>query len=202
MSLIIDNKPEQKTDEKREAPIKEGIYDARCIALVDLGKQEDNFDPNNIQWRTKIWLEFEIPGEPDPKNGLPHKVSISNFGWTLSFHEKSKLLPEINKWRGEDIEEGDNFQLPEFIKEDIPCRVKVIDNNGYNEVTKIMAAKNEVPAREAPPLIFDINDDLNNQELLDHIPPFIRKIIFKSKEGSEYRKKLEHEGEFDGDIPF
>src|ERR1700753_4211749 len=83
-------------------PAPEGLWPAVCCDVVDLGIVDWGFGP---QVKIKICWQLE---EEDPKTG--ERVFVSQT-FTPSLHEKSKLRPILEAWRGKKF---DKSELKQF----------------------------------------------------------------------------------------
>lgn len=101
----------------------EGLWPAVCVDVVDLGLQKTQWGSNykvDIRWI----LDEQDPGI-DPKSNKPYIVSNR---YTLSLHEKSRLRPMLEAWRGRKFtqEELDGFDLEKLIGAN--CQLQVVHN--------------------------------------------------------------------------
>lgn len=99
----------------------EGLYSAVCVDVVDLGLVKTQWGENykvQIRWQ----LEEQDP-ESDPQR--PYMVLAT---YTNSLHEKSRLRPMLEAWRGRKFsaEELDGFDLEKLLG--VNCQVQVIHN--------------------------------------------------------------------------
>ena len=112
---IIASKPKS---EFSTAP--EGLHPAVCCDVVDLGTVKvGDYEPRHmvqIRWMLE---------DTDPKTSRPYIVMQR---YTLSLHEKSKLRPMLEAWRGKKFtaEELEGFDLEKLIG--VNCQVQVVHN--------------------------------------------------------------------------
>lgn len=111
MSIIAKKKKTEFT------PAPEGLHSAVCCDVVDLGIVES-------QWGSahKVQIRWQLE-EKDAKTDKPFMV-VSKY--TLSLHEKSRLRPMLEAWRGRKFtnDELDGFDLEALIG--VNCQVQVI----------------------------------------------------------------------------
>ncbi len=83
MSLVIKEK-------ENEYPIpEEGIFDAVCVDVVDIGKVETPWGP-----KEKITLMFELDAQDEAGNRY-----VVGKRYTKSLNERSNLRADLSKWR-------------------------------------------------------------------------------------------------------
>ncbi len=91
MAIIV----ESKGGKFEKCP--EGVHFAVCVGIWDLGTQ-----PSELYEPTRqVMFSWEIVGDEAP-SGEPYFVSQS---FTMSLHEKSKLRPKLEAWRGKPFSE-------------------------------------------------------------------------------------------------
>jgi hypothetical protein len=91
MSLVIKEKP-------KEYPIPdEGIYNAVCVDVVDIGTVETPWGP-----KEKISIMFELDAEDEKGNRF-----IVGKRYTKSLNEKSNLRQDIETWRNRNFRNAD-----------------------------------------------------------------------------------------------
>lgn len=127
MSILIKEQPKQY-------PIpNEGIYDAVCVDVVDLGKLDSPWGKKH-----KVTLIFELAQQsPD---GTPFVVSRR---YTMSLNEKAHLRQDLERWRNKQFkpqELQDGFDLESLIG--VSCIVFIshneTDKRTYANVENIM----------------------------------------------------------------
>lgn len=82
-------------------PPPEGIHNAVCVDVIDLGMQE-------TEWgiKPKLKLTFEL--ETSAEDGYGFWVSK---GFTASLHPKATLAQFLSKWRGKPFAENEKIDL-------------------------------------------------------------------------------------------
>jgi hypothetical protein len=122
MSYIVGNTQEQK----EWINAQEGVHNAVCVDIVDLGMVE-GFQGKE---RHKMRLVFEVE-ELHPTTGEPLIVS-QQYG--VSLHENANLRKDLEKWRGKPFspEELQRFDLERLIG--VSCQVVVSQN--YNDTNQ------------------------------------------------------------------
>jgi hypothetical protein len=87
-----------ESNDRDFVPCPDGEHHAVCIDVVDLGMETNNFTGKLTHKMRLVWETEATTGEVDD-NGQPIHFTVSQR-FTVSLHEKSNLLPFINKWRG------------------------------------------------------------------------------------------------------
>ena len=110
-----------------------GVHKARCIKVIDLGTQKNEFE-GNITWKRQILVIWEVP-EQTSETSEP--LTISKF-YTLSLHEKSNLGIDLTSWRGRPFSETEKkgFDISKLIGH--TCLLNVIQGNKNNKIGSIM----------------------------------------------------------------
>lgn len=123
MSLTV-----KETKGGGSAPIEPGAYPARCVGVVDLGIQHNDF---NNKDQEKVRLIFELPTERVQVDGEDKPRWLSK-PYTASLHEKSTLRHDLDAWRGKPFtqEELAGFNLANVIN--APCLLTVVNQEGKN----------------------------------------------------------------------
>jgi hypothetical protein len=113
MSYIV------KDNKKEYTPAPEGLHQAVCIDVVDLGIQK-TFYGDKVQIEIR-WVIEEI----DPKTNKPHML-LKRF--TPSLHKKANLRSTLEAWRGKKFtdEELKGFDIEKLLGAN--CQVQVIHN--------------------------------------------------------------------------
>ncbi len=171
-----------KSEPKQQ--IEAGTYIARCYSMVHIGT-------NSFEWNgetktsNKVRITFELPTELKVfKEGEEAKPLVISKEYTLSLHEKSKLRPELESWRGKKFtdEEASDFDMAKLIG--VPAFINIIHNEkGYAEIATISKTPKgmECPPQVNPNMILDFNENWN-EEVFAKLPEFIKKKIQSSVE--------------------
>lgn len=89
-----------KDSGKDFTPAPEGLWPGVCVDVVDLGiLQYGDYEPSH-----QIEIRVVLDADPPLPTGKPH-MSVRRF--TLSLHEKSKLRPFLESWRGRKFTEAE-----------------------------------------------------------------------------------------------
>ena len=113
MAIIV------KDNKKEYTAAPEGVWPAVCCDVVDLGIQRTMYGE-----QVKIEIRWQLEGI-DPKTKFPYMVTQR---YTPSLHEKSKLRPMLEAWRGRRFtgEELKGFDIEKLIGAN--CQLQVIHN--------------------------------------------------------------------------
>lgn len=141
---------------ERFTPAPEGVYNAVCVDVVDLGMQ-----PTLWGDKPKLKLVWEIEAKMD--DGRPFLVS-HRYGATI--HEKSALRKHLKTWRGRDFtkEELEDFDVDKVIG--APCQL-VISHNENKEgdiFANVEAVLKATSAKLSPTGKYQRVKDRKNQE--------------------------------------
>lgn len=111
---IIAKKPESSF-----SPCPEGLHQAVCVDVVDLGIVKGQFGEKH-----KVELRWQVDVE-DEQRGKRYEL---RKWYTLSLHEKSNLRKDLECWRGRKFTEAElaGFDLEALLKAN--CQLQVIHN--------------------------------------------------------------------------
>src|SRR4029079_18261131 len=132
---IIAKKPESSFE-----PCPEGLHQAVCVDVVDLGVQKSQFGEKH---------KVEIRWQVDQENEQGRRFQLRKW-YTLSLHEKSNLRKDLECWRGRKFTETElaGFDLENLIKAN--CQLQVIHNlsdegKTYDNVQAIVPHNAKLP---------------------------------------------------------
>lgn len=157
-----------------------GVHKARCIKVIDLGTQKQEYG-GETSWKRQILVIWELPEELN--NDQP--MTISKF-YTLSLHEKSNLGKDLTSWRGRPFTETEKqgFDVEKLIG--VTCQVNVMHkDNGKEDISSIMplGKDDKIAEQFNPSVSFDIGDFQKGQkETFNQLSEGIRRMILRSKE--------------------
>lgn len=164
------------------APIEAGSYPARCVGVIDLGIQHNDFNDKDQE---KVRLVFELPTERTQVDGEDKPRWLSK-PYTASLHEKATLRRDLDAWRGKPFtpEELAGFDLANVLN--APCLLTVINVEGKNggSYAKISGVSRpmkgmEVPPLENAPIKFDMDAE-DADEVLKSLPNWMQEEVKKS----------------------
>lgn len=180
---------------KREL-IEAGTYFARCFQLIDLGTQRGEYQGKEIVSK-KLLIAFELPTEikkfQDKEGKDIEAPFVLSKEFTQSLGEKSKLLPFLQSWRGQNFtpEELKKFNVSTLLG--APCMIGVSvgtskKGNQFNEITGITRVMKGFQI--IPPFNEKVEFSLFNEDgtinfdaaLFDKLPNFIQEKIKVSDE--------------------
>lgn len=122
MSIILTNK-------SNFIPAPEGVHDAVCVDVVDLGMVKVTWKGKTKESH-KVRIAWELDKEMPPnEDGEKKGRFIAMNRYTLSMDAKSNLRKMLKTWRGRDFtkEEMDGFDLEKIIG--IPCQILITHND-------------------------------------------------------------------------
>lgn len=139
-----------------------GAHKAVCYRVADLGsKYSEQFDKTT----RKCMISFEILDEQDDDG---NNLVISWFG-TLSLHEKSKLRPQLEGWRGKKFteEELKGFDISKLLG--VPVNLYLIEDEKYTNIQNMMKwtdSEKPAPTNSIMEIGFDTIEHFSNIETL------------------------------------
>ena len=122
-----------KTSEQTYPKVPIGVHKARCIKVIDLGTQKQDFK-GDVSWKRQALVIWELPEQLS--NDLP--MTISKF-YSLTLHEKSNLGQDLVSWRGRPFTETEKagFNITKLIGQ--TCQVQVMHkDNGKEKISNII----------------------------------------------------------------
>lgn len=195
-------------------PIEAGTYPARCVGLIDLGLQHNDYNGKDREMVRIVW---ELPTEliHDSEGDKPRWISKP---YTASLHEKATLRKDLDAWRGKpfDKEELKGFELRNIIN--APCLLTIVHQQGQTGSTyaKVSGVSRVMRGMAVPPLVnptfcVDLSQD-NAEEVLITLPQWMQDEVKKSPTWAERAQKSSvinatviedvSEDEEDGQLPF
>jgi len=186
-------------------PVAEGVHNAVCYSVVDLGHHLDaTFGKRNHN----CLITWEIPGEridierDGVKMNLPRAISKT---YTLSLNEKANLRKNLQTWRGRVFteQELEGFDIKNVLGKS--CMIQVIHNKKgdktYANVTAIMPLmKGTAPLVPENPLVFYSMSDHQDQ-IPEKVPEWVRDIIKTSDEWQLFKPAEESHSAHVDDVP-
>jgi hypothetical protein len=138
MSLILTNT--HKEYEKPEA----GSYNARCVSIIDLGTQHNNYNGEE-KIVHQVMLRWELLGEKT-STGEPFLIGKR---YTVSMHSKATLRNILESWRGRPFtaEEEAGFDLKNVLGKD--CLLNIIHKVNESGKTNAQIAAVSAPMKGA-----------------------------------------------------
>jgi len=116
----------------------EGVHNAVCTKIIDLGMQESTYN-GTTSLKRKVLIEWELD-EVTRKDGEPFLVASR---YTLSLGKNAQLRKVLQSWRGKSFtkEELAGFDLEKVLG--APCQLQIVHNeagngNTYANVETIM----------------------------------------------------------------
>jgi len=169
-----------KNSENEYPKVPTGVHNARCIKVIDLGTQRNDYQ-GQITWKRQALIIWELPQQLS--NDVP--MTISKF-YTLSLHEKSNLSMDLVSWRGRPFTETEKkgFDITKLIG--ITCQLNVMHNEkGKEKISSVMplGKDGKIEDQILPSISFSIDDFQKGQrESFNQLSEGIRKMILRSKE--------------------
>jgi len=172
-----------------------GCHPARCIGVVDLGVQEEEWK-GEVKDKQKVLIFWEFPTliREWEKDGVkfdgPHMLSKQ---LTYSFADTANLTQILEDWRAKPLthEERDTFDLHSVLG--APCSIVVSqeakkDGSGdtakIKNVMKLMPVHADIPEAILPLMYYNMPE--HGSHLPKELPDWAVKIIHGSKEYHMY----------------
>lgn len=140
--------PESKGGGKTEKP-PVGNHLAVLVAVIDMGKQLDDFDKAKPYWAWRAYFVWELVGEPIAGTTKNHVIAIDV---ALSTGEKSKLRKWVQARTGKPFPSGSFDPTTELGQ---ACMLSVIEKGGYPKVDGL-AAVPAVFAKQVPKPTYEL----------------------------------------------
>lgn len=165
-------------------PAPEGTHLARCIRLIDLGTQKNEYQ-GKISFREEVVVQWELPNETIDTESGPQPMIVSKF-YTISLNEKANLRADLESWRGRAFtpDELGGFDLEAVLN--APAMVNVVHNEaGRARVRGVMKVPRgtECPKAHNTPSAFWL--DPWDDEAFAALPEGFQKIIQRSSEWAD-----------------
>ena len=172
-----------KENSERIPPMPEGMYEAVCTMLIDMGIQSN---PRFGTSSRKLRIVWELPGYTVKIGDQEYPRQLSKE-FTNSLSDKSNLRKALQSWRGKAFtaQELKGFDLRKILGVGAVLQVmhKTGENGEYANIETIIP----LVGKKAPPVqpvVFDL-DDPSTYPVFQALPRYIQEGIAKS-EGFEY----------------
>jgi hypothetical protein len=130
-----------------------GTYPAVCYRVIDLGRQETEYQGEK-KIQHKVLLSWEIADEETRmSDGRPFTIS-SRYTWSM--HEKAQLRKDLESWRGLAFTDADFGETGFNIKKLIgaPCLLNLIENEKAGKKYTNISSISKMPRQmTAAPLV-------------------------------------------------
>ena len=155
-----------------------GNLAAVCVALIDLGTQQESFQGKPREAR-QLAIVWELSGMVNTKTGKNHVVCNK---FNASLHQKSNLRKIIDSWRGTPLKDDEEFDLFKVVGAACLLQVSHDKTTSGSDIYSIDAVASLVkgmakPAPTFPLIKYSVSDGINaipSQDWLPHL--FGRKI--------------------------
>ena len=189
-------------------PIAEGMYQAVCYMVFDLGTQYNEKYRNSSR---KVLIGWEIPDERIDMDGVSKPMVISKR-YTLSLHEKATLRKDLESWRSRKFteKEMEGFDISKLMGAN--CNIQILHNDSgdktyANVATITPLMKNQDKAEvEGEFVYFSFEDNIDFPE---NAPEWIINIAKESQEWADIgagdeamANEMEQAPPIDDDVPF
>lgn len=198
-----------------------GTHPARCIGLVDLGFQEEEWKGEK-KTREQVWLSFELPNETIERDGVVQPMIIGTRVTNILL-QNSKLYKWLTAWRGKEFSDAEleGFRLPNILG--TACMLTVVENqHGKAKIEGIgkMIKGLQLPQQHNSTLCFELPDGdapqtdntawpVETVQAFQMLPEFLQNIIhkrvpdpFRDNGAGNGNGSASNEPVLDDDIPF
>jgi hypothetical protein len=186
--------PEPKSSGGDWAIAPEGVHQAVCVSIIDLGTQEeiDNFNGGALKKVHKIQVRWELPHELMPDGNFKGQPFTLTKRYTFSTHEKANFRKDLESWRGKKFTDADfgagGFQINKLLG--VNCQLNVIhkpkkDGSGTRaEIAGIMPLGRGMQKAEPhmAPFLLSLHADDFDRDLYDGLTDGMRSTIAKAPE--------------------
>ena len=189
MSLII----KDNTQQSKYPQLSIGVHNARCIRVIDLGTQRNEYK-GEVSWKRKVLIQWEVYTEDREE-----PIEIGKV-YTNSMFEKANLSIDLTSWRGKPFseQEKEGFDISNLVGK--VCQLNVIEGkNDKNKIATVLPTKDKVDIQYNKSLVFSIEDYQKGElKVFNQLREGIRNWILESKEleGQSQEDVKEH-GESD-----
>lgn len=197
-------------------PVTEGLHQAICSGVVDLGIQPgSDMYPNP---KHQVYLRFDCVDElvEFEKDG-EKKSGAARCGatYTLSLGDKSKLRPLLESWRGKKFNdtELEGFDIEKLLG--VPCQVQVLHTHKagktYANIGTVVPWPKGVDKPAVPPDAVTYSPSAHDQAAYERLPKWLQEKVTARLANSyaemDAKEKAAPKPEaasadFDDDIPF
>jgi hypothetical protein len=146
-----------------------GTHPARCVAIVDMGTQINEFGGKQTKQR-RAYFCWELVEEDIPGRGRTFTIGLD---LTVSMNEKATLRKWVEGRVGKQMPDGHEYDISQELGK--PCLLSVIEKNNYPKVSGMGALPKGMVVKEASyaPFIWsldDMPDDGSAPEFPDWLP--------------------------------
>jgi len=189
---------ESGSDFVREEP-DAGTYAGRCVRVVDLGTQINDYDKDNPKPQRQVRISWEISELME--DDKPFVVADS---FTLNIGDKANLGKILMSWRGKPFtdEEKAGFDLSTILG--VPGLISVsYGATGWQKIKSVLQLPKGMTVSDQfnDSFLFDI-EEIYDEDKLKALWGLERYAIAKSDEFVESGKVMPEKPKEDGDVPF
>jgi hypothetical protein len=166
---------------------KPGTHVARCVRIIDLGTQENDYQ-GLVTYKRQMVIGWELPNALIPEGDYAGQPFMAHKFYTTSMHEKANLRIDLTNWRGDPFtdEEADDFEIDGMMSQ--PCMVVVTEYKpGKQKITAVTALPEGYPAPKQfnDSFIFSLEDGEFDLAKFDALSDGFKKMVIRSP---EYKK--------------
>lgn len=202
-------------------PAPAGVHSAVCVAVIDLGTQETEFE-GKARLTPQVMLRWEI----DERMSDGKRFLVSRR-YTKSMHEKAGLRKALEAWRGKPFVDADfkpgGFEMSKLLG--AGCQIQIVhtgkDGKTFANIAAIMKlGKGMKPLTpEIEPFLLELDPETFDGETFEALTDRMKEIVAKAPEFAACRpkgnglaakavtppraeKEVVHTDDFEDEIPF
>ena len=154
---------------------------ARCIKLIDLGTQQNEYQ-GAVTYKRQMIVVWELPNELMTGEHEGKPFVVSKF-YTFSMHENATFRKDLQNWTGRILtdEEAAEYDVSSIL--DSACMLSVVHNEkGKAKITSVMGLPKGMilPPRTNPIVLFSL--DAFDESVFNDFSDGLKAIIAKSPE--------------------
>jgi hypothetical protein len=191
-----------------------GTHIARCIRLIDIGTQKNEYE-GKVSIRRQNIITWELPTELMADGDAAGKPFIVSKFYTTSLNEKSNLYADLVNWRGQEFTADELAGFEEKNLLDKVCLLSLtLNKKGKVRPTGIMKPSrgSQCPPRVNDLMYFSLEPDRFDRNVYESLSDGFKTMIQKSPEWAELNgqgkqvvtaKPRDNQNDFDNDsVPF
>ena len=193
-----------------------GTHSARCIKLIDLGTQKNEYQ-GDVSFKRQLIVSWELPNELMTGEHEGKPFVVSKF-YTYSMNEKATFRKDLQNWLGKQFtdEEAAVYNVNSILNQAFMLGV-VLTEKGKAKVASVMGLPKGMVVPEAVnPIVFFSLDEFT-EESYNALTDGLKAMIANSPEYKDMNKlmmdcgskqplpdgrELPPDNFEDGDIPF
>ncbi len=174
-----------------------GTYVGRCVKVIDLGTQADNYN-NEPKMRRKIFLGWELGGALMKEGDFAGQPMVVGKKYSFSMYANSQLRKLIQSWFGRIMtdEQADNFDFSKLLGINGLLQLVPGKKEGQIYIDTIMKRPESMPAypQVNKSVMFSLEPTLFQPEMYINLPKYFKELVTSSPEFAKVAGKLPKAG--------